>query len=102
MLRPLFFFLSSDLIALILSLDLIRRRSSYPFLSNPTILSSLLSYHDLIAQPPTCSCQMSYMHLPPLHCAAADMRLPYVIHAVTMRYFTYIPSYLVVHSLASY
>ena len=30
------------------------------------------------------------------------MQLPCVLHAVTMRLFTYIPSYLVILSLASY
>ena len=51
-----------------------------------------ISYLDLIAQPLTCVDHALR--------AAADMRLPYVIHAFTMCYLTYIPSYLVVSLLS--
>ena len=51
-LRSLFFFLSLDLILPILSVDLIRHRSS-PFL-NPTSYQMLISHSDLITQLPTC------------------------------------------------
>ena len=52
LLRSLFFSLSLDLILLILSVDLIRQRSS-PFL-NLTSYQTLILYSDLITQLPTC------------------------------------------------
>ena len=61
-----------------------------------------ISYLDLIAQPPTCNYHVLNMHSPHLHCAASYMQLLCILHAVAMPYFTYIPSYLVVLSLASY
>jgi hypothetical protein len=123
MLRSLFFFLSLDLILPILSVDLIRHRSS-PFL-NLTSYQTPMSYSDLITQWPTCDYHAftltplrSHRHASTLHhtciyltfvaqsptcnCLVLHTLLPCVGHAFTMRHFTYIPSFPVVHSLASY
>ena len=123
MLRSLFFFLSLDLILPILSVDLIRHRSS-PFL-NPTSYQTLISHPDLITQLPTCD-YLAFALIPlRSHRHASTLRytciylmifaqsltcdylmlymlLPCVRHAFAMSHFTYIPSYLVVCSLASY
>ena len=123
LLRSLFFFLSLDLILPILSVDFIRHRSS-PFL-NPTSYQTLTSYSDLITQLPTCDYLAfaliplrSHRHAstlrrtciyltfiaqsPTCDYLALHMPWPCVRHAFTMSPFTYIPSYLVVCSLASY
>ena len=120
MLRSLFFFLSLDLILPILSVDLIRHRSS-PFL-NLTSYQTLILYSDLITQLPTCDYLAfaliplrSHRHASTLRrtciyltfiaqsptCDYLMLHMPWpcVRHAATMCHFTYIP---VVHSLASY
>ena len=74
-LRSLFFSLSLDLIFLILSDDLIR-------CTFPDLIRSF--YPDLIAQPSTCIYLVPYMHSPHVHCTVTYMRLPCVVHALTM------------------
>ena len=75
LLRSLFFSLSLDLIFLILSDDLIR-------CTFPDLIRSF--YPDLIAQPSTCVYLAPYMHSPHAHCTVTYMRLPCVVHALTM------------------
>src|SRR5208282_1382450 len=78
------FFLSLDLIALILSVDHIRCR------------------HLIFLYPISISIFPSILSRSLIHRHVFTLYLPYVLHAVTMWDFTYIPSYLVVLSLASY